>query len=98
MLLADRGFANHELMVATINGTMPSAPCDVLLHGTSRYQDSWLVVPTVGRGLLVSVGLWVDGTHRLQSCGGNGLARTRELSSLMRRRVYKRMDQMQVTL
>jgi len=39
-------------------------PCDVLLHGTSRYPRTvGSLYPPLG-GLHRQVGLWVDGTHR----------------------------------
>jgi len=94
MLLADRGFANHELMVWLRNSQWHYAirlPRDVLLHGTKPLsQDSWFVVPTVGRGQSVSSGRFVGGWNALlQSCGGNGQSAMATVSSLMRRRVYK---------
>jgi hypothetical protein len=69
MLLADRGFANHELMVWLRNSQWHYAirlPCDVLLHGTSRYPRTvGSLYPPLGEACLYrQVGLWVDGTHR----------------------------------
>jgi len=67
MLPADRGFANHELMVWLRNSQWHYAirlPRDVLLHGTKPLsQDSGLVVPTVGRGfacIVRSVCGWME--------------------------------------
>lgn len=69
MLLADRGFANHELM-----RWLPTSrwhyclrlPSDVLLHGPRR--DPTMVgsmYPPLGPARLYRhVGLWLDGVHR----------------------------------
>jgi hypothetical protein len=69
MLLADRGFANHELM-----GWLRSSrwhyclrlPCDVLLHGVRRYPTLvGSLYPRLGEARLYRhVGLWLDGVHR----------------------------------
>ena len=69
MLLADRGFANHELM-----GWLRTSrwhyclrlPCDVLLHGPKRYPIAvGRLYPPVGEGRFYrNVGLWLDGTQR----------------------------------
>lgn len=69
MLLADRGFANHELM-----GWLQASrwhyclrlPCDVLLHGPRRYPTMVCsMYPTLGQARLYrNVGLWLDGVHR----------------------------------
>lgn len=68
MLLADRGFANHELV-----GWLRTSrwhyclrlPCDVLLHGPKRYPIAvGRLYPPVGEGRFYrNVGLWLDGTH-----------------------------------
>lgn len=69
MLLADRGFANHELM-----GWLQASrwhyclrlPCDVLLHGPRGYPTMvGSMYPTLGQARLYrNVGLWLDGVHR----------------------------------
>ncbi len=69
MLLADRGFANHELM-----GWLRSSrwhyclrlPCDVLLHGLRRYPIAvGSLYPPLGEARLYrNVGLWLDGIYR----------------------------------
>ncbi|NEP20395.1 MAG: transposase [Leptolyngbya sp. SIO4C1] len=69
MLLADRGFANHELMSwlqASRWHYCLRLPCDVLLHGPRRHPiELSYLWPPKGEALLYSnVGLWQDGTHR----------------------------------
>ena len=69
MLLADRGFANHELM-----GWLQTSrwhyclrlPCDVWLHGPRRYPTMvGSMYPPLGQARLYrNVGLWLDGVHR----------------------------------
>lgn len=69
MLLADRGFANHELM-----GWLRASrwhyslrlPADVLLHGPRRYPIAvGSICPPLGEARLYrNVGLWLDGIHR----------------------------------
>lgn len=69
MLLADRGFANHQLM-----GWLRSSqwhyclrlPCDVLLHGSRRYPTTvGSLYPPLGEARFSrNVGLWGDGEHR----------------------------------
>lgn len=69
MLLADRGFANHDLM-----GWLQSSPwhyclrlpCDVLLQGVSKYPTVIRTVyPPVGTARLYrQVRLWADGEYR----------------------------------
>lgn len=69
MLLADRGFANHELMSwlqASGWHYCLRLPTDVLLHGPRRYPivvgSVW---PALGEATFYRhVGLWQDGTHR----------------------------------
>lgn len=69
MLLADRGFANHELL-----GWLGSSrwhyclrlPCDVIVQGARRYPTAvGATYPPLGEAKLYhKVGLWVDSTHR----------------------------------
>ena len=69
MLLADRGFANHELM-----GWLRASrwhyclrlPSDVLLHGARRYPIAvGSMYPPLGEARFYrNVGLWQDGIHR----------------------------------
>lgn len=69
MLLADRGFANHELMSwlqASGWHYCLRLPTDVLVHGPRRYPivvgSVW---PALGEATFYRhVGLWQDGTHR----------------------------------
>lgn len=69
MLLADRGFANHDLMSwlqASRWHYGLRITCDVHLHGPCRYpvevQELW---PPKGEAALYeNVGLWQDGEHR----------------------------------
>lgn len=69
MLLADRGFANHELMSwlqASHWRYCLRLPCNVLLHGPRRLpiEVSYLW-PAKGEACLYhNVGLWQDGEHR----------------------------------
>lgn len=69
MLLADRGFANHDLMDWLRLSSWHYAirlPCDVLLQGASRYPTTvGALYPRLGEACLIrNVGLWADGTHR----------------------------------
>lgn len=69
MLLADRGFANHELMSwlqASHWHYGLQLPCDVLLHGPKRLPTavSFLWPPPGEACLYYNVGLWQDGEHR----------------------------------
>jgi hypothetical protein len=69
MLLADRGFANHELMKWLRTSRWHYGlrlPCDVLLHGPRRYPTMvGSMYPPLGQARLYSnVGLWLDGVHR----------------------------------
>lgn len=69
MVLADRGFANHELMewlqVSRWHYCI-RVPCDVLLHGASKYPRmvSSLYPPLGEARLYRQVRLWADGVHR----------------------------------
>ena len=69
MLLADRGFANHELM----NWLQDSSwhyglrlPCDVTLHGPRRHPiELKYLWPSKGEAIFYHhVGLWLDGECR----------------------------------
>jgi hypothetical protein len=69
MLLADRGFANHDLISwLQASGWHYSLrlPSDVLLHGPRRYRvEVASVYPRLGEAVFYrNVGLWSDGRHR----------------------------------
>lgn len=77
MLLADRGFANHELMKWLRNsgwrrGASPLGhyclrlPCDVILHGARKHPiELKYLYPKKSEAILYHhVGLWLDGQHR----------------------------------
>ena len=69
MLLADRGFANHDLIKWLRTSGWHYClrlPCDVLLHGLQRYPIAvGSVYPPLGEARLYrNVGLWQDGFHR----------------------------------
>lgn len=69
MLLADRGFANHQLLAwlqASQWHYCLRLPCDVLLHGVSKYPKmvSSFYPPLGEARLYQQVRLWVDGVHR----------------------------------
>lgn len=69
MLLADRGFANHELMAWLENSNWHYClrlPCDVVLHGVRRdpIELRYLYPPKSEAALYHQVGLWLDGEHR----------------------------------
>ncbi len=68
MLLADRGFANHELMSWLQDITWHYClrlPCDVTLHGPRRYPIELMYLwPPKGEAVLYhNVGLWLDGEY-----------------------------------
>ncbi len=68
MLLADRGFANHDLMGWLRNSRWHYClrlPGDVLLHGPRRYPTLvGSLYPPLGQARLYRhVGLWLDGVH-----------------------------------
>lgn len=68
MLLADRGFANHQLMHWLAQSSWHYAvrlPCDVLLQGASRYPKTVaaLYPPKEEACLYHQVRLWADGAH-----------------------------------
>lgn len=69
MLLADRGFANHDLMSwlqASSWHYCLRLPSDVYLHGVRRYPTEVAsVYPKKGEAAFYhNVGLWQDGFHR----------------------------------
>jgi hypothetical protein len=69
MLLADRGFANHELVSWLQNGSWHYClrlPCDVTLHGARKHpiELKYLWPPKAEAVFYHNVGLWLDGEHR----------------------------------
>lgn len=69
MLLADRGFANHELIRWLRTSQWHYGlrlSCDVLLHGPRRYPTTvGSMYPSLGQARLYrNVGLWLDGVQR----------------------------------
>lgn len=69
MLLADRGFANHQLLRWLRTSGWHYClrlPCDVVIQGARRYPTAvGSMYPPVGEARLYRhVRLWVDGTHR----------------------------------
>lgn len=69
MLLADRGFANHDLMSWLQTSKWHYClrlPSDVLLHGPRRYSTTVSgIYPKLGEAAFYRhVGLWSDGVHR----------------------------------
>ena len=69
MLLADRGFANHELVNWLQNSTWHYClrlPCDVILHGVRKHpiELKYLCPPKAQAVLCHGVGLWLDGKYR----------------------------------
>ncbi|MEM9273550.1 MAG: transposase [Cyanobacteria bacterium P01_F01_bin.143] len=69
MLLADRGFANHELMSWLQDSSWHYClrlPCDVHLHGPRRHPIELMYLwPPKGEALFYhNVGLWLDGLCR----------------------------------
>jgi hypothetical protein len=69
MLLADRGFANHELMSWLKTSQWHYClrlPCDVFIHGARRHpiELKYLCPPKSEAVLYHNVGLWLDGTWR----------------------------------
>lgn len=69
MLLADRGFANHELMEWLHSSKWHYClrlPCDVVLHGPRRDPIAvGSLYPPLGQARFYrNVGLWQDGIHR----------------------------------
>lgn len=69
MLLADRGFANHELVSWLQNNTWHYClrlPCDVILHGVRRHPiELRYLFPQKAEAVLChDIGLWLDGKYR----------------------------------
>ncbi len=69
MLLADRGFANHELMSWLQEISWHYClrlPCDVNLHGPRRHPIEIMYLwPPKGEAVFYhNVGLWLDGEYR----------------------------------
>ncbi len=69
MLLADRGFANHDLMSWLQDITWHYClrlPCDVTLHGPRRHPIELMYLwPAKGEAVFYhNVGLWLDGECR----------------------------------
>jgi Transposase DDE domain len=69
MLLADRGFANHQLIRWLRSGQWHYGvrlPCDVLVQGLRRYptEVALMYLPLGEARLDRNVGLWLDGMHR----------------------------------
>lgn len=69
MLLADRGFANHELMSWLQKISWHYClrlPCDVMLHGPRRHPIELMYLwPPKGEAVFYhNVGLWLDGQCR----------------------------------
>lgn len=69
MLLADRGFANHELVDWLQNSTWHYClrlPCDVNLHGVRKrpIELKYLWPKKAEACLYYDVGLWLDGKYR----------------------------------
>lgn len=69
MLLADRGFANHDLMRWLQSSSWHYClrlPSDVLLHGPRRYPiDVAKLWPSLGEATFYhNIGLWSDATYR----------------------------------
>ena len=66
MLLADRGFANHQLINWLQNSSWHYClrlPCDVIIHGARRHpiELKYLYPPKSEAILYHHVGLWLDG-------------------------------------
>lgn len=69
MLLADRGFANHQLINWLQNSSWHYClrlPCDVMIHGARRHpiELKYLYPPKSEAILYHNVGLWLDGKCR----------------------------------
>jgi len=74
MLLADRGFANHQLIDWLQNGSWHYClrlPCDVTIHGARRHpiELKYLIPPRTKAMLYHHVGLWLDGEYRCNLVG-----------------------------
>lgn len=69
MLLADRGFANHQLLDWLQNSRWHYClrlPCDVMIHGARRHpiELKYLTPPPAEATLYHHIGLWLDGESR----------------------------------
>lgn len=76
MLLADRGFANHELVNWLQNCSWHYClrlPCDVILHGIRKHpiELKYLCPPKSEAVLCHDVGLWLDGKYRCNAVLAN---------------------------
>ena len=76
MLLADRGFANHELVNWLQNSSWHYClrlPCDVILHGVRKHpiELKYLCPPKAEAVLCRDVGLWLDGKYRCNAVLAN---------------------------
>ena len=68
-LLADRGFANHQLIQWLQESSWHYSlrlPCDVLIHGARRHPiELKYLTPQLSEAVLFhNVGLWLDGKYR----------------------------------
>ena len=76
MLLADRGFANHELVNWLQNSSWHYClrlPYDVILHGVRKHpiELKYLCPPKAEAVLCRDVGLWLDGKYRCNAVLAN---------------------------
>lgn len=76
MLLADRGFANHQLVDWLQNSSWHYClrlPCDVTLHGVRKHpiELKYLWPKKAEAILYCNVGLWLDGKHRCNTVLAN---------------------------
>ena len=76
MLLADRGFANHELVNWLQNSNWHYClrlPCDVILHGVRKHPiELKYLCPQKSEAVLCrDVGLWIDGKYRCHAVLAN---------------------------
>lgn len=76
MLLADRGFANHELVNWLQNSSWHYClrlPCDVILHGVRKHpiELKYLCPPKAEAILCQNVGLWLGGKYRCNAVLAN---------------------------
>lgn len=69
MLLADRGFSNHQLINWLQNSRWHYClrlPCDVMIHGARRHPiELKYLIPPKGEAILYHhIGLWLDREYR----------------------------------
>ncbi len=69
MLLADRGFANHQLINWLQNSSWHYClrlPCDVIIHGARRHPiELKYLTPNKAEAIFYqNIGLWLDGKYR----------------------------------